>query len=214
MLYEREHKVPLWTDANKKRMQRAIQQKFEENLAITQVRSNDRQTRFLLNRKCQLKSDRAYKRVVASRGTENQLYFYMATTVLWAANYSSSAIIYNLWVGILDDLPERVRSVGGSSTTGAHEPAFRTLWSNAIDWLVKLADYVTKHGPKHLINKAPQSGWDSGGVSGGPPLELIEGLARDDVCGLLKVLPILLDKQLPQNKKMDLSDELDRFFHG
>ncbi|ORX74545.1 hypothetical protein DL89DRAFT_264390 [Linderina pennispora] len=143
-------------------------QEFGE-LTATQVEIGNHPTTLLLHKKIK------------------QLYFYLATTVLWPVEYNSSTTIFRLWTSILKDFPQRIRPNG----------VFQDMWTSTIDWLVLLAD-------KWLVGKV--QAWDA-------TLDLVEGLDVADIRGLLEILPILLSRQLGRAKKLDLDDMLNGFFN-
>ncbi|KAJ2339550.1 hypothetical protein GGF43_006621, partial [Coemansia sp. RSA 2618] len=156
-----------------------------------------------------LKAARNSQRVFVQDCPDVLLFFFVATTVLQPLRRDQASVVERLWTATFVASPVKVKTVRAPRQRAeARWPSMDALWAAALDWLLAVARSAAEYGRKYMADKIDawggQGEWPAGDADAG----LVFGLTRDELLGLLAVVPELLAELMPPHDLLQLEDEL------
>ncbi|KAJ1890821.1 hypothetical protein LPJ81_005864, partial [Coemansia sp. IMI 209127] len=220
MLYKRYYEKELFTPETRKKIRLHLPKL--PNISERPSYNNNRECTLLFMKGSHLENPKAYRRVfVRQMIAEPALFFFLTTSVYWPLEDKQADIIFKMWEDQFRHSPVGLTTVKRSD--GSEEKKWldmNTLWHSAINWLKELVHAVKRQGCKYLLNKL--SNWGdtenvpvstskhklADTVPRDPEADLVYGLGRDELLGVLRMAPVLLKNKLPKADILSLEDEL------
>ncbi|KAJ1786307.1 hypothetical protein LPJ59_005957 [Coemansia sp. RSA 2399] len=220
ILYKRYYEKELFTPETRKKIRLHLPKL--PNISERPSYNNNRECTLLFMKGSHLENPKAYRRVfVRQMIAEPALFFFLTTSVYWPLEDKQADIIFKMWEDQFRHSPVGLTTVKRSD--GSEEKKWldmNTLWHSAINWLKELVHAVKRQGCKYLLNKL--SNWGdtenvpvstskhklADTVPRDPEADLVYGLGRDELLGVLRMAPVLLKNKLPKADILSLEDEL------
>ncbi|KAJ2661054.1 hypothetical protein IWW48_002609 [Coemansia sp. RSA 1200] len=219
-LYMEHYKTELWTVETRKKI-RSLLPKLP-NISERHSYVDGRDYTLLFMGGNHLKNPKAYQRVfVRSQLEEPVLFFFLTASVYWPLELAQADIICRMWADEFHDSPANLKTVKRSD--GSEEKKWfemKALWEAAIKWLKDLAQAVSTLGCKYMLNKLPNWGTaadtsmfaneygSASYMSRDPDADLVCGLSREELLGVIRMMPVLLQTQLSKANMLRLVDEI------